>query len=581
MENDSETVTELSRTIGVPELVSNILLNRGFSDISEIKMLLDPKLRNTIPDPSLLLDMDMGIERLVRAISNNEKVMILGDYDVDGITSTYLIVKYLSDVGHSPLYRLPNRFTDGYGISEQALNEAVENGVDLIIAVDTGTSCIDEIEKTNQAGIDSIIIDHHAQVYDTLPDAVAIINPNRRDQDEIGYSHIKHLCAAGVAFIFLIALQRTLRESGFFGRGDVYIDSMPVWNEPSLLDMTGVVAIGTMCDVMELRGINRAIVKYALLNNRYPLGIRYLLQALNIPKISSVDDLGFFIGPAMNAAGRLGDPTIAMKLLFAETDDEAECIALKLVSMNGERKVLERCIVDNAVAMIEANQLFKNPGICVYGDGWHEGVIGIVAGRLKDRFHKPSFVVSFDKDGIGKGSARSIPGVHLGELLTTAKNEGLLVSGGGHSQAGGFTITKDQISCFSDFINSVVRVDYVPTLDIDYTLTPMSDIAQLSRDLSVITPFGKGIEKPLVCMEKVRIEWAKKICSGAHMMMWINGEYSAKKVKAMIFHCSAKRNILDPIEQNLGDLFDVVGYINVHEQYGPSFFVEDVRTSSP
>jgi single-stranded-DNA-specific exonuclease len=414
-------------------------------------------------------------------------------------------------------------------------------------------------------------------VYDTLPDAVAIINPNRRDQDEIGYSHIKHLCAAGVVFIFLIAIQRELRERGFFGSGEVgYLIAK---NVPNLLDMTGIVAIGTLCDVMELKGINRAVVKYALLNNRYPLGIKHLLQALNIEKISSADDMGFFIGPAMNAAGRLGDPTVSMRLLLADTDDEAECIAAKLVSMNGQRKTIEKRIVDEAVAMVTAGQLSRNPGLCVYGDGWHEGVIGIVAGRLKDRFHKPAFVISFGKDGIGKGSARSIPGVHLGELLATAKNEGLLISGGGHSQAGGFTISKDQIASFSDFINSVVSTDYVPTLDIDYTLTPMSDLTQLSRDLAIVAPFGKGVGKPLICMERVRVEWTKKICSGTHMMLWLSGECSIKKVKAMIFHCSAKQNVLAPIEQSLGDLFDVVGYIDVHEQYGTSFLVEDVRAS--
>jgi single-stranded-DNA-specific exonuclease len=268
-----------------------------------------------------------------------------------------------------------------------------------------------------------------------------------------------------------------------------------------------------------------------------------------------------------------------MKLLLAETDDEAECIASKLVSMNSRRKEIEKRIVDEAVAIVEATQLSKNTGICVYGDGWHEGVIGIVAGRLKDRFHKPAFVISFNKDGLGKGSARSIPGIHLGELLAAAKNEGLLVSGGGHAQAGGFTITKDQIAAFSDFINSMVSAGYIPTLDIDYTLTPMSDLNRISRDLSVIAPFGKGIGKPLVCMEKVRVESTKKICSGSHMVLWVSGECTAKKVKAMIFHCGAKRNVLAPIEQNIGDLFDMVGYINVHEQYGPSFFVEDVRAS--
>ncbi|MDR1365312.1 MAG: single-stranded-DNA-specific exonuclease RecJ [Holosporales bacterium] len=566
--NDPEEVAEVAMATGVTSLVANIFLNRGISDPSEIKMILDSKLKNTIPDPSLFLDMDKGVERLANAVANRERIMILGDYDVDGITSAYLMVKYLSDVGAPPTYLLPNRFTDGYGVSKRALSMAVDNGVNLIIAVDTGINAINEIHKAKQAGIDSIVIDHHAQVCDALPEAVAIINPHRKDQHEICGSHIKSLCAAGVVLMFIIALQRELKRRKFFS------DKL----EPNLLDLTGVVALGTLCDVMELKGVNRAIVKRALLDGKYPLGIYQLMQTLNMTKISSAEDLGFFIGPAMNAAGRLGDPTIALKLLLSKNDEEAADIALKLVSMNKKRKEIEKQIVNEAIAMCEAGQLFHNSGICVYGDGWHEGVIGIVAGRLKDKFHKPSFVISFNQDGIGKGSARSVPGAHLGELLASAKNDGLIIEGGGHSQAGGFTISRDQISRFADFVNTNIRADYVPTLDIDCKITTMSNFAQITRDLAVMEPFGVGMEKPLFCIERVRIRDAKRVGNDrSHLMLWLSGERPGKMLKAMIFHCHAKHNLVNHIEKRTDDLFDVAGYINIHERYGKSFFVQDAR----
>ncbi|MDR1333424.1 MAG: single-stranded-DNA-specific exonuclease RecJ [Holosporales bacterium] len=642
IENDSEKIMEITRTIGISDLVANVLLNRGFSDCSEISKFLDAKLKNTIPDPSLFLDMGEGVRRLRKAILSHkpseselllrdtrcmegtgstqqeadyglqskppesglllgdterrsgaytdvhehsstgstqqetdcggfpEKVMIFGDYDVDGITSTYLLARYLSAVGLQPICHLPNRFADGYGFSEKFLDMAIENGVTLIITVDTGIGAIDEVEKAKLAGIDFIVVDHHAQVHDTLPNAVAVINPNRKDQSEVEGSHIRHLCAAGVVLMLITALQRELKECGFFASEK---------DAPDLLELIGVVAIGTLCDIMELKGINRAIIKYALSNNRYPIGINHLAQTLNLKKISSADDLGFFIGPALNAAGRLDDPHTALRLLFSECDEEASKIASQLVTLNNNRKAIEKGMVAEALAMIEVEHLSRNPGLCVYKRDWHEGVIGIVAGKLKEKFSRPAFVISLNKDGIGKGSARSIPGLHVGELLANAVEGGLLIGGGGHSQAGGFSIAEDKIPKFTDFINSSIKPGYVPALNIDCTITPLSDLTQIALDMKVLEPFGRGIEKPIFCMRGVKVAEIKETSSGTHLMLWLRGECTSRSVKAMLFNYHSRMGIVTKLEKGLDTMFDVAGHINVHEQYGPSFLVEDMRLS--
>lgn len=550
-------------------LLAKILLNRGFSEADEVHNFLNSKLRNTIPDPSLLLDMDKAVERVIYAIQNNQNLMILGDYDVDGITSTALIVKYLRLIGVEPKYYIPNRFSDGYGVSQSAISKAIENQANLVIAADSGINSIEEIELAKSYGIDFIILDHHTQLSTALPQAIATVNPNRIDQREIGFSQVKNLCAAGVVFLFIIALQRKLKEIGFFADKDI----------PNLLNFTDIVALGTLCDVMELRGINRAIVKYVLAKNKYSIGIRSLMSAFNLEQISSPEDLSFFIGPAINAAGRVGDPHVALNLFLEENPERSEKIAACLIEFNQKRKSAERQLLAEAITIIAEQNSASNRGICVYGEGWSEGVIGIVAGKLKDKFQKPSFVISFAENGIGKGSARSVGDVHLGQFLQKANLAGIITAGGGHALAGGFSITKDKIPEFQQFIEEQIEGEFTNELNIDYTLTAMSNLDAVYEEIAPMEPFGKGVEKPVFCFKRVKISNIRKSSSGGHLLMNFTGEFGNGNIRAIIFHVNSKKEFVELINQNSDNLLDIAGTINPSLQFGASIIIEDMRLS--
>ncbi|MDR3224456.1 MAG: single-stranded-DNA-specific exonuclease RecJ [Holosporales bacterium] len=569
---DDLFLRDVKTRLNLPDLVARIFLNRSFNDIEEIEAFLNAKLKNTIPDPSLLLDMDKGVARLVEAINKNQKIMILGDYDVDGITSTYLMVKYLSKIGVESTHYIPSRFSDGYGLGENAINIAIENKIDLLIVVDSGINSTDAVEMANNAGIDVIIIDHHLQSSEQIPRAVAVIDPSRTDQCEIGYSGIKYLCAAGVVYLFLIALQRSLKDARLFERVE----------KPDLLEFSGVVAIGTLCDVMELKGINRAIIKYALENARYPIGILSLMSEFNLEKISSIDDFAFFIGPAINAAGRVDDPHVALNLLLEERPEYSQKIAAKLIEMNKKRRALEKQSLSEALCMIAEKDLVSGKGICVFGNNWHDGVIGIIAGKLKEKFGKPTFVISFNDDGIGKGSARSVPGLHLGEFFKKLRKADLIISGGGHAFAGGFSISNTKIQDFCEFVKTSFEGEFDNSINIDCSFSPLSDISQIAIDLQKLEPFGRGFERPIVCVERARIRSIKQTNSGDHLMIFLSGELGEGSVKTILFHSKSKKDVVTAIEENKDSLLDVVGRLSYHEQYGASLIIDDLRlTTSP
>lgn len=569
-ECDEYTLSEITSSLNLGNLASKILINRGFKSKSEIEAFLNAKLRNTIPDPSLILDMDKAIERVYKSISNKENIMVLGDYDVDGITSTYLVVKYLRTIGLNPNYYIPNRFIDGYGVSENSIEVTIQNKADLVIAVDSGTNSVDEIKTAKDLGIDFVVLDHHTQTCSNLPEAVAVVNPNRVDQKEIDFSHIKNLCAAGVVFLFLIGLQRKLRDSEFFKNID----------EPNLLQFADVITLGTLCDVMDLRGINRAITRYAMTKGEFSQGITSLMNVFGIEKISSPDDLSFFIGPAINAAGRVGDPHIALNLLLEESPEISFKIAKKLVELNNTRKEMEKHLFADALYSINSLNLSQNKGICVYGESWNEGVIGIVAGKLKDKFQKPVFVISVDKNGVGKGSARSVNGIHLGKFLEKAINNGIILKGGGHALAGGFSILKDKIPEFQDFINFGIEGEFVNSLDIDASLSALSDLNKIYKEIMRIEPFGKSIEKPKFCFKRLRIRSIKKTTSGSHLMINFSGELGKGSLKTLLFNTNSKIELVREINQNESELMDIVGTINYSEQFGSSIIIEDIRLSS-
>lgn len=570
IESDETLISEISKQLKISEIAARVLVNRGIKTPSEASAFINAKLKNTIPDPSLILDMDKGVKRVIEAIKNNQQITILGDYDVDGITSTCLIVKYFRYIGLPIKFYIPNRFSDGYGISENSIEIVVQNKTDLLITVDSGINAIDEVEKVNSLGIDTIIIDHHTQTSLNLPNAIAVINPNRIDQNEIEGSYIKNLSAAGVTFLFLIALQRELRNLDFFQN----------LKEPDLIKLTDIAALGTLCDVMDLRGINRALLKYTLAKKQYSKGILSLMNLFNIQKIASPEDLSFFIGPALNSAGRIGDPHIALHLLLEESQERSQEIANKLYNLNKQRKIIEKQVLADTIKIINEHNLSCNSGICVFGNDWNEGVIGIVAGKLKDKFQKPVFVITFDQNGHGKGSARSLKGIHLGEFIEKAKSNKLITQGGGHELAGGFSIERDNISEFISFINSEITGNFYNTINIDCSISAFSSLDNIATDLSILEPFGKSMEKPIFCLKRARIKHFKKTNSGNHIIFNFTNEFDKGNIKAILFNLDSKLELVKQIENNKFELFDIVGYINYSDQFGSSLIINDLTLSN-
>ncbi|MDR0744729.1 MAG: single-stranded-DNA-specific exonuclease RecJ [Holosporales bacterium] len=571
LEPDAERLEKIKFCCNIDDIIARILINRKIDTPELVNSFFNSTLRNTIPDPSLILDIDKGVQRLIRAIKSNENVMIFGDYDVDGITSSYIIIKYLKQLGIHPKYYIPNRFSDGYGISLESVKYAISENTELIIALDSGINSINEIEEANKFGIDSIIIDHHLQLCRDLPNAAAVINPNRKDQPEISNAYIKNLCAAGVAFLFLIALRRELRRIDFF-------HNKP---EPRLLDFMDAVSLGTLCDVMEVKGLNRAFIKYFLKMDKYSIGISSIMKAFNMTKITTTEDLLFFIGPAVNAAGRIGDPHIALNLFLAENNDSADKIASKLLEFNEKRKLIEKQLLAEANLIISANNLHDENGICVYGDNWHEGVLGIIAGKIKDNYNRPSFVISFDENGIGKGSARSVEGVHLGDFFDKANEAAIIISGGGHAMAGGFSINKTKVDEFKTFINdNITHNTNQNAIKIDCSMLAQCNLNTLAKKLTELEPFGKGVEKPIFCIKRVKIKLINKIKNGKHISIIFSDEFGKNNIRSVIFNISSKNAIIELINTNQSSLFDIVGELNYSEQFGGNVVIKDIRIAN-
>lgn len=570
----SDCVSEIIRCCNIPELTARILINRGITNVEDIESFIDTKLKDTMPDPSGLLDMDLAVKRIIRAISQNEKIFVLGDYDVDGVTSTYLLVSYLQNIGADVSYHIPDRFTDGYGVSEESINLAHSNNSKLFISVDSGVCSINEIDLANSFEMDSIIIDHHMPLPNNqLPKAVAVVNPNRSDQKEIGnHAHIRNLSAAGVVFLFLIALQRELKKSSFFDKDHREVD---------LKEYIGIVALGTLCDVMSVIGLNRSYVNFALKMQKFPVGLRSLMKQFNINKISSSEDFSFLLGPAINAAGRIGNARMAVEMLLSNSEEKATSYAKKLIELNTRRKDIERTILSHAMLIIEQQMLHKNSAIFVYGDAWHEGVIGIIAGKLKDKYHKPTFVVTFNSEGVGKGSARSTVDADLSKIFHEANKEGVIIRGGGHALAGGFSMSRDKIDKFYAFLNSAITNTSQKTCYIDAILPATAILKNIQADISLIEPFGKKVERPLFCMKNLRIQSYKTTADNNHMSIFFTSKDLTGNLRAMLFSIHSKNDIAQAIKDNVNELTDIAFYIKDSEKYGPGIIIEDVRRSIP
>jgi single-stranded-DNA-specific exonuclease len=478
-------------------LVDELLLARGVAR-DDLPRHRDPRIRDFLPDPSCFRDMDKGAKRLADAIQHGETIAIFGDYDVDGATSAALLVLLLRQLGAEPMVYIPDRLLEGYGPSGKALVELKARGAAVAVCVDCGAQAFDAIDEANAAALDVIVVDHH-QCASLLPAAFALINPNRFDESADGAAH-GHLAAVGMAFLLGVALLRELRSRGAF----------EALAEPKILDLLDLVALGTVADVARLKSLNRAFVTQGLrvMAARQNIGLSALAEAARLVKPPSCRDLGFALGPRINAGGRVGKSDLGVRLLTCTDPEEARALATELDRLNEERRAIEMLVCEQAEA--QASEQADLPVITVMSGGWHQGVIGIVAGRIKERFGRPAIVIAETEDGTGKGSGRSISGVDLGAAVLAAKDSGLLIAGGGHAMAAGLTLPPGGLEPFREFINERLAADVEKSrsdraLLLDALLAPGGVAGALCDALEAAGPYGAGWPGPRVAAGPVRL----------------------------------------------------------------------------
>ena len=483
---------ELSRN-----LVDQLLLSRGVEE-ADLARHRAPTIRDFLPDPSSFQDMDKAAARLADAVEGHEAIAIFGDYDVDGATSAALLTILLRRLGVEPMIYIPDRLMEGYGPSGAALVELKRRGASLAVTVDCGAQAFEALQEAADAGLDVIICDHH-QCATSLPIAHAVINPNRLDEGEIGAAH-GHVAAVGMAFLLGVALLRELRSRGRFDEQA----------EPKVIDLLDIVALGTVADVARLKTLNRAFVTQGLkvMADRRNIGLSALIEASRLAKAPTCRDLGFALGPRINAGGRVGKSDLGVRLLTTADPEEARAIAAELDRLNEERRAIEMLVTEQAVELAEAQRGASL--VMVSGRGWHPGVIGIVASRLKERFHRPAIVIAEEEDGTGKGSGRSISGVDLGAAVLAAKDSGLLIAGGGHAMAAGLTVAPGGIEPLRAFLGERMAADVETALGgrsllIDALLAPGGVSGGLCDDLDAAGPYGAGWPAPRVVAGPARL----------------------------------------------------------------------------
>ena len=507
------------------DLVTQLLIARGCPR-EAVEAHRNPTIRHFMPDPSLFQDMDAAAQRLADAVQRGEHVCIFGDYDVDGATSAALLIRLLRDLGLPARAYIPDRLMEGYGPSGEALVRLAGEGATLIVTVDCGAQAFEALAMAKQTGVDVVVVDHH-KCAAALPEAFALVNPNRLDECEEAAAH-GHLAAVGVAFLLGAALIRVLRSRGWFASR----------TEPALMELLDIVALGTVADVAQLRGLNRAFVAQGLkvMAKRRNVGLSALIDASRLTRAPLCHDLGFALGPRINAGGRVGKADLGVRLLTTQDPLEAAQIAAELEQFNEERRAIEALVQEQAEALLAAQD---NRAVAVIaGPGWHPGVIGIVAGRIKEKARRPAIVIAVDEAGIGKGSGRSISGVDLGAAVLAAKDSGLLVAGGGHAMAAGLTVAADRIDALADFLDERLSVAVARARDdrallIDAVLAPAGVNPDFVAAIEAGGPYGAGWPAPLVAAGPMRVIKADVVGNG-HLRAVMAGE-DGRSIKTIAF----------------------------------------------
>ena len=477
------------------EIIAKLLAIKNIKR-EDAKLFLDPTIKNSLLDPYLLKDMDKAVERTAQSISNNEKIGIFGDYDVDGATSTAVLGHYFKSLNIPIEIYIPDRQQEGFGPNIDGFNKLIKQGCKIIFTVDCGTLSYEPIEFANKNNINVIIIDHH-QSEITLPKAHSIVNPNRFDDR----SELNYLCAAGVCFMFLVALNKKLRSENWFEKNST--------NEPNLLNYLDLVSLGTVCDVVPLVNLNRAFVNQGIkiMSQKKNIGLKTLMDLCEVPNDISPYHLGYILGPRINAGGRVGKSTHGANLLLSENSQEVYQIANDLNNYNKDRQLLEKDLLN--LILNSTQNINHDPVIVLAGENWHEGVIGIIAARIKEKFNKPAFIISINGN-IGKGSARSIYGFDIGTAVISAVQNNILVRGGGHKMAAGFTIDINKIEEFRSFLIrkfKSINMNLEKKIDLyfDSTIAPSAINYEFYQKINTLSPFGSGNSEPKFVIENVKL----------------------------------------------------------------------------
>src|SRR3954463_2950960 len=528
----------LAAVLGVPGPLGRVLWARGYREPAQAERFLEPRFEH-LPNPFELKGIEAAVSRIQRALAEGEQICVYGDYDVDGVTSTALLVSVLRKLGGKVDFYVPHRLVEGYGLNTQALAKLAARGTRLVVSADCGVTAVAEIDAAARLGMDVVVIDHHTASQD-LPRAVAILNPHQPGCTFPG----RELAAVGVAFHLLLALRKRLREAGWFA-------ARP---EPNLREMLDLVALGTIADVVPLTGPNRVLVHFGLreLARGARIGVLALKSVCQLAGEVSAGDVGFKLGPRINAAGRLDDASVGVRLLLSEDLREARQLAEQLDRANAERQELQARIADEAVAQAEKlGSPEERRTLVVSSGGWHAGVVGIVASRLVERFHRPALVLA-EEGGVAKGSGRSVEGFHLYDALARCGQH--LTRFGGHKHAAGLTLDTARISAFSEALEAEGRealdpAQLSPRLRIDAELHPQEVQMELASQLRRLAPFGAGNPEPVFfCRElaahEVRLLPDKKGTGPGHLKLRL-GEAGARVAEQ-------ERLALDAIGFNLG-----------------------------
>ena len=564
-----EDVFYLKENFLLDEITSKLLSIRKIKK-EDVKSFLNPSIKNFLPNPNSLLDMEKATLRTIKSINLKEKIGIFGDYDVDGATSTALLGKYFTELQTPYEIYIPDRKKEGYGPSIKSFEKLIKNDVKIIFTVDCGTLSFDAIEYAKENNIDVIVLDHH-QSEINLPKAFSVINPNRLDDK----SNLQYLCAAGVTFMFLVSINRDLRIMNWFKKNKI--------NEPNLINYLDLVSLGTVCDVVPLIGLNRAIVKQGLkiLKRKKNLGLKTLLDICKIESNPSIYHLGFMLGPRINAGGRVGKCSHGANLLLDTDPKNAFKLASELDQFNKERQMLEKDLLQKLLN--ETKDYSKDPVLVLSGSNWHEGIIGIVAARLKDKFNKPVIIISVD-DQIGKASARSIIGFDIGSVIIAATQDEILLKGGGHKMAGGFSINIKNIEKFKEFvfrkfrsINEDITSD--KPLYLDSVLSPAAINLDFYNKVNNLAPFGSGNPEPKFVIENLKTVNGK-IVGEKHIKSVLIG-MDGSLIKTIAFN-AADNNLGAYLLKNNNKTFNIAGKLSLNEWKGQSnveFIIDDISVN--